>query len=566
MLRLPPAFLGRFLYPHWRAGRGNRDPASAWRVFSVDGDGRLPYHSPMTSKPHPGPDQAVAATRGTTVASRAERRRQTLVARMTQALAASLPAKRIGVAVSGGADSVALLRLLALVARDHPLALVVLHVDHGLRPDSRAEARWVGRLARHLGLPCQVRHLDPPPTRPGAGGGLEAWARTHRLRSLAEMAAAADLPWVALGHHAGDQAETVLLRLLRGTSLSGLAGMRSRRTLRWPGGVVRLWRPFLEVTRQDLRQVLEELGQDWQEDPTNTEPRFLRNRIRQEVLPLLESIRPGAARHLGALAHDVHLAMRALSPRKRQSSVRMEPRPDRTTKCSSTLLGSEVGRAFPAASLPTNDFLLAERLRRWLIRLGLGTWVTRSLLRRLTDLARRHQSGRQVAVGNRLVVRTHAGLELVSRKAPSLEPLNGDLRPEGQVEGSGYRFLLTPRKPAPKADGCWIPADLAADGLQVRHRRPGDRFRPAGAAGGKKLGRWLTDRKIPRHERNRLVLVTRGAEVLWITGLARSSTTRDRPAPGFLFLGRVPLGPATPTSKPARKPGGGRTRAKPRSG
>ncbi len=503
-------------------------------------------------------DRGAAPTaKGAGPASRASRRRQTLVTRLTRMLAASLPAERLGVAVSGGADSVALLRLLALVARDHPLSLVVLHVDHALRPDSRAAARWVGRLARHLGLPFQGRRLEPPPARPGTAGGLEAWARTQRLRALAEMAAAAGLPWVALGHHAGDQAETVLLRLLRGTSLAGLAGMRSRRTLRWPGGQVRLWRPFLDVPRQTLRQVLEDLGQDWCEDPTNAEPRFLRNRIRQEVLPLLETIRPGATRHLVALADDLHLAMRALSPRPCVSSARSGPCPERMRKCLPTLRGSEAGRLFPAASLPKNDFLLAERLRRWLIGLGLGARAGRPLLRRLADLARGSRSGRQVAVGDRLILRTPAGLELVDRERPAPEPLNEELRPGGRVEGGGFCFLLSPRRPAPKTDGCWIPAALAAGGLQVRHRRPGDRFRPAGAAGGKKLGRWLTDSKVPRRERDQLVLVTRGSEVLWIAGLARSFATRDRPAPGFLFLGRVSLGPATAVAKPARKPGGG---------
>lgn len=481
-------------------------------------------------------------------------------------LAASLPAGRLGVAVSGGADSVALLRLLAMVARDHPLALVVLHVDHALRPDSPAAARWVRNLARSLGLPCQVRRLAPPPARPGATGGLEAWARHQRLHALAEMAAAADLPWVALGHHAGDQAETVLLRLLRGTSLGGLAGMRPRRILRWPGGRLRLWRPFLDVTRQDLRQVLADLKQDWREDPTNAEPRFLRNRIRREVLPLLESLRPGATRHLVALADDVHLAMQALSPTETVSSALGGDRPARAKQHPPGQRRAGGKRSFPVATMPANDFLLADRLRKWLIRLGLGTLVGRPLLRRLADLARRHQSGRQVTVGDRLVVRTPAGLELVNPEAPPPEPLHGNLRPGEPVEGGGHRFLISPRKPAPQADGCWIPAALAADGLQVRHRAPGDRFRPAGAAGGKKLGRWLTDRKLPRHERDRLVLVAHGSEVLWIAGLARSSATRDRPAPGFLFLGRVPLSPAIPASKPASKPGGGGIRAKPRSG
>jgi tRNA(Ile)-lysidine synthase len=190
------------------------------------------------------------------------------------------------VAVSGGPDSVALLRVLAGIVSGR---LVVAHLNHCLRgPASDADEAFVGRLVEAL-RPATPARLEFCSDRrdvaaAAVGDNLEAVARRIRYDWLADVAKAEGVAWVATGHTADDQAETVLFRLLRGAGLAGLAGIAPRRPLA-PG--VELVRPLLNVTRADVLTYLESLGQDYREDASNADHRFARSRIRHELLPLL---------------------------------------------------------------------------------------------------------------------------------------------------------------------------------------------------------------------------------------------------------------------------------------
>jgi tRNA(Ile)-lysidine synthase len=202
------------------------------------------------------------------------------------------------VAVSGGPDSVALLRALAGLHADGVVGnLIVAHLNHGLRgPESDGDESFVRELCARLGLAWRGAQTDLNDRAPGLG--LEGAARQARYDWLAEVAAADGAGWVATGHTANDQAETVLHRLLRGAGLRGLAGIPARRELR-PGVV--LVRPLLEVRRAEVLAYLEALGQDWREDRSNLDRRFMRNRIRHELLPLLaEQYNPNV---VGVLCH-----------------------------------------------------------------------------------------------------------------------------------------------------------------------------------------------------------------------------------------------------------------------
>jgi len=202
------------------------------------------------------------------------------------ALAAGLPATHDWtfptlVGVSGGADSVAL--LLGLVRLAPPGAggrLVVAHADHGLRPDSASDRAFVEELAAELGLQSVATRLELGPT--AGGEGLEARARRLRYAFLAEAAHRVGARHVMVAHTADDQAETVLHRLLRGTGLAGLAGMRRSRSL--TDGVA-LVRPLLHVPRTLGPEFLEEVGQGWREDASNRDPHRARNFLRHELLP-----------------------------------------------------------------------------------------------------------------------------------------------------------------------------------------------------------------------------------------------------------------------------------------
>ena len=189
--------------------------------------------------------------------------------------------------VSGGADSVALACAWAELLRrgERTDNLAIAHFDHGLRPDSAADAAWVQRLAERLGLPCQCGVWNNRPER-----FSEAAARQARYRFLGMAAAACGAAVVVTAHTFDDQAETVLLAILRGAGLRGVGGMKSERPLPFAAApTVRLLRPLLGARRSALRAFLAGLGQDWREDASNADPRFRRNRLRNDLLPRLRA-------------------------------------------------------------------------------------------------------------------------------------------------------------------------------------------------------------------------------------------------------------------------------------
>ena len=220
------------------------------------------------------------------------------------------------VAVSGGPDSVALLRVLALLRAEFALRpLVIAHVNHRLRgAESDADQAFVHDLHRQLAAsdPAALvwrEHAVDVREQQAAGEGLESAARAERYRWLTDVALECGAPLVATGHTANDQAETVLHRLLRGTGVRGLAGIPPRRALAAGIDVIR---PLLEVRRQDVTDFLAEQHQPFRRDSSNTDPRFTRNRIRLELLPMLErDYNPGIAEVLCRLAQQARVQHRA---------------------------------------------------------------------------------------------------------------------------------------------------------------------------------------------------------------------------------------------------------------
>ena len=197
-------------------------------------------------------------------------------------------------AVSGGPDSVALLHGAAHLARAGGTAwrLTVAHLDHALRPDSETDATFVGELVASLGLPFVSRRTDVAALARDEHRSLEEAGREARYRFLAEAAGIDGL--VATAHTADDAAETVLINLLRGSGLAGVSGMPARR-----GHVVR---PLLSERRAALRSLLDGAGVPYRDDPSNLDPAYLRNRVRHELLPMLERLRPAAVESVARFA------------------------------------------------------------------------------------------------------------------------------------------------------------------------------------------------------------------------------------------------------------------------
>jgi tRNA(Ile)-lysidine synthase len=204
------------------------------------------------------------------------------------------------VAVSGGADSVALLRALQSL---YPTSLTVAHVNHQLRgAESDGDEAFVRELAGKLSLPCRVKSVDV--AKRATGANLEAIARQVRYEFFGEVAAETSAGWIATGHTADDQAETVLHRLIRGTGLQGLRGIGHRRA--------NIVRPLLGVSRVEVVEYLASLDQAHREDSSNADPRYTRNRLRHELLPLLKTFNPAIVPALGQLASQAGEAFELL--------------------------------------------------------------------------------------------------------------------------------------------------------------------------------------------------------------------------------------------------------------
>jgi tRNA(Ile)-lysidine synthase len=427
-------------------------------------------------------------------------------------------------AVSGGGDSVALLLLLRVLAPAHGWRLVVGHVDHGLRQDSEADARFVAELAARLGLECLVQRVEVP----GEGSREEA-ARRVRRQALMEMAARAGAEVIALGHTADDQAETLLARLLTGTGLTGLAGMRP-----WSPP---WWRPLLGLRRSELRGFLRACGQSWRRDPSNQDPGPLRNRIRHRLLPLAaELVNPRVVEALGRLAELCRQEedfWQAWCEERFAALGRREG----TSYC----LALEPFLALPVAG--------RRRLLRWVVaRLtGRGQHLLSHHVDQLLELAQ-GRPGRRLELPLGLVAwREHRHLRLDQGGAP------GDFT--CRLEGPGWVWLeplacwlaveevAAPEQLQARGPEVYIPLARVAWPLVVRPVRRGERFRPLGAPGSKRISRFLIDRKVPAWWRRRTVVVADRRGVWWVGPWSLAERARRRPGENTcLCLRLVPRG------------------------
>ena len=224
------------------------------------------------------------------------------VVRSLQDLGTPRPGETVVVALSGGADSVALLDALHETGRRQGFRVVAAHLYHGLRPAAAMDAAFCGNLCARFGIPIHVGLADVRGRAGRDGAGLEAAAREERYAFLQRVAESEAAGAIAVAHTRDDQAETFLLRLLRGAGSAGLGSMRAR------GG--RLIRPLLEVGRREVLEHLRARGLEWREDETNADMRFARNRVRHELLPYLERhFNPGVRETLArtaALLSDEH--------------------------------------------------------------------------------------------------------------------------------------------------------------------------------------------------------------------------------------------------------------------
>src|SRR5471032_1634351 len=384
------------------------------------------------------------------------------------------PGQSVGVAVSGGADSVCLLHALLELAPKWDLHLSVLHLNHQLRgEESRQDAEFVRDLAARLGLPFLIREADVA----ASPDNLEQAARLARLAFFNEVLAAGAVSRVALGHTRSDQAETVLFRFLRGSGTAGLAGIRPVTSQ----GIVR---PLIEIERSQVTQFLRERGIPWREDSSNASLQFARNRVRHELLPEL-----AAAWNPAIVQTLAHMADWALA-----EEAWWEAEIDR--------LAAEHFTESPGAVCVRVDALVALPLAAGSRRVQApGLDICRSFeWLRFSRLDTNHlpDGGYRLAAAIPGIVPV-PGASL----AFSLELIDKAETSEGS--NSVYNDRV----------GC-LDWQRLSGSLELRNWRPGDQYQPSGSTGKEKVKTLFQRARIPLWERRLWPVLTDGPSIVWV--------------------------------------------------
>ncbi len=420
------------------------------------------------------------------------------------------------VAVSGGADSLALLlSLVALPASERPL-LQVAHFSHGLRPQAeRREAALVAQMALRWSVPFVHSSADVPRLVKETGGSVEAAARDARYAFLVQAAGRCGARAVALGHTLDDQAETVLLRLTRGTGLRGLGAMREWTPWADPdtGAAVHLLRPLLSVVRRDTERACTEAGVTPAHDASNRSLAYARNRVRHKVIPELERLNPGARRALARAAAAAGADEDLLETLARSAVEGQEER-------------TNMAITWPRQLLAATPWPLLARVfqRAWEALCGHGAALSQAHLVAMAGLLS-GPSGRAVTLPRGLVFSaTYDGCRLGPLPMASGLPREEILLQVPGCSPFGPWLVETQvlRNPPPAALETGRAATLDAEGvggpLTLRYRRPGDRFQPAGMRGVKRLQDFYVDTKVPRWERDAVPLLVTPGGIAWVVG------------------------------------------------
>lgn len=412
-----------------------------------------------------------------------------------------LPGERVLVAVSGGLDSMVLLRLLCELAKKHSWELAVAHADHGLRGRAgRADASLVESIARHLRLAFRTEHLPVREAAKKSGTSLEMAGRRLRHQFLACAARELGIGKIALAHHADDQVELFFLRALRGSGSDGLSGMRWSTTSPADKNLT-IVRPLLDVTRDEIATWAHDLTLDYREDATNGCMDFQRNRVRRELLPLLRAeFQPALTgvilRNMELLRSEAEALdaqavswLRRLRPEFHRLPIAVQRR----------VIQLQLLRA---GEIP--DFDLVENLRS------------------------RPNKARTTSDGRRWLL-SSAGA-LIEDKVHTLAFNSGQL--DLSLGTAGFaslgncqvRWMLKrisgPALPPCKADEQVFDAKTIGNKVKLRYWQPGDRFQPCGMSTSVKLQDLFTNAKIPKADRRNLLVAENAShELFWVENL-----------------------------------------------
>ena len=413
------------------------------------------------------------------------------------------PGSHVLAAVSGGADSVALLCFLLRAREDALISVSCVHVEHGIRGGASMEdLAFVRALCQEMNVPFYAVHVDAPAYAKAHGCGLEDAARTLRYDALYRIAREKGADAIALAHHADDQAETVLLHAMRGSDVRGLCAMRARRGL--------LIRPLLGCTARELRAYLSSIGQSWREDQSNEDVRYARNRLRRCVMPQLEQASPGAGAALCRLAGAAQRDEDYFESVLGALNVKTVPLVNGLAAEKSQFAGMH-----PA--------LLSRMMVRLIEQAGLpaqSAAVIGVMMASLTqeDAVINLSGGAHAIIGGRYLSLTRA----------DVQEIDVALHVPGVTDTPFGVFEVRAAQPGETGDGYCaqrMPARVLA-GARVSSRREGDVMTPFGRQTPVKLKKLMIDAGVERAMRASLPVIRNKEEIIFAVGLRPAQCCR----------------------------------------
>lgn len=422
------------------------------------------------------------------------------------------PGDLVVVAVSGGPDSVAMLHALYAQSSEFEISLHVAHINHGIRGEaSDTDEEFVLKLAHQFGLPCTTERVNVPSMRAAMKMGEEEAARELRYKFLQQTCSDLHAHKIAVAHNANDRAESVLLNIIRG---SGTAGLRSIRPVR--GSIVR---PLIAASRREIIAYIEEHSLPFRIDESNLDTSYARNRIRHELIPLLEE------------AYNP----RVLDAMNRLADIALPEDEYLTRATASALRSVRLGNALDAGLVQQLPLAIQRRLIRTEIEhlkgnlLDISLEQTDRILGALscgTDFTITLPSGTLFAVrrGHRFSIRTLDRFEIPSYERVLSVPGLTDIPESGIAITASKLSDVCPRRLSP--DRLLLDTRLISGHLRARPVRPGDRIVPFGMSQPKKLQDVFVDKKIGRRDRARAVVITDDEHILWVPGVIASEATR----------------------------------------
>lgn len=426
---------------------------------------------------------------------------------------AVVPGELVVVAVSGGSDSVALLHLLNRSRQDLGIDLHVASLNHGIRAEAgQGDLEFVADLAARWRLPYTVDHVDVPRLASEWGIGIEAAGRRARYAFLARVARDQGSACVAVGHHAQDQAETILLNIARGCGIRGLRGMRVVSKLPHERDI-RLIRPLLHRSKDELESYCQQHNLPYRVDETNADIGYRRNFARHEILKRFTRLNPNVPGAFERLAESA-----AVTEDFMETHFEMTVMPLLSVSAVRWQIGKE---DFAALHPAMQRRLLQEAFSKLSPE---PAALSHAMTLDLINWSQAARAGDRRDIGGGVTMRmSYGAIGIEGRDAVAgcdgyrLIPAETDLPLTRFVPylEHGLRICLSPAENA--KGGCLnvtLPASLK---LRLRTRRPGDRFKPLGMGGkSRKLKRWMIDRKIPREIRDRIPLICADGEVVAI--------------------------------------------------